>query len=92
MDAADAAGFLRVGVNVRFDAFVTERTYRHACEQYASEIAVDDAQIPARDNANAYGAASTPPTIDELAIRDCTASARIRTDSHNAGDSRASMD
>ena len=73
MDAADAAGFLRVGVNVRFDAFVTERTYRHACEQYASEIAVDDAQIPARDNANAYGAASTPPTIDELAIRDCTA-------------------
>ena len=41
MDAADAAGFLRVGVNVRFDAFVTERTYRHACEQYASEIAVD---------------------------------------------------
>ena len=63
MDAADAAGFLRVGVNVRFDAFVTERTYRHACEQYASEIAVDDAQIPARDNANAYGAASTPPTI-----------------------------
>lgn len=73
MDAADAAGFLRVGVNVRFDAFVTERTYRHACEQYASEIAVDDAQIPARDNANAYGAASTPPTIDELAMRDCTA-------------------